>query len=85
MLTQAASLTSLPEVKIVRESKEGYCDTSGAVDLVFVSELDGVRFYVSKDVGDVAALLEEKREALRRFTVKVLQPLGALFNLNPRR
>jgi hypothetical protein len=47
--------------------------------------VDSVKFYASSGVDDIGGLLDENREALGRFITKVLQPLGALFNLDPRR
>jgi hypothetical protein len=78
-------VSSRPEARVVKESKQTYCDATAGVNLIFVSELDGVKFYASRNVEDVGALLDENREALGRFNTKVLHPLGDLFNLDQRR
>lgn len=60
----------------VKESEDSYCDSTAAANLSYVADLADMRFFVSRDVPDGPAFVEDNQAALLRFITLVLQPVG---------
>jgi len=69
----------------VREPQSSYCDTTGDVSLTYLTDCEGIRFFLGRDVTDPGEeVLNQHGAALRRFVSLVINPLGRIFSVNPR-
>lgn len=54
-------------------------------DLDFVTEVLGVRFYVSRELNNPSdGILQRHHEALKRYIEHVVKPVGKIYNVDPR-
>lgn len=63
------------DTKEVKESAS-YCDSTPANELDYVTDIAGIRFYVSRSVEPDENILQEHGEALRQYAVSVIKPVG---------
>ena len=68
----------------VKESSGAYCDSTPANNLDYVTEVQGVRFYISRDVDPAQNILQTYQDALRRFVGQIVKPVGKVYNVDPR-
>ncbi|EKM56817.1 uncharacterized protein PHACADRAFT_141759 [Phanerochaete carnosa HHB-10118-sp] len=70
------------DIKVVKESiSDSYCDASGqALDLAYVGDMGGIKFFFSRDVKHPKEVMARKREAIARF-IHVIKPLGDVYGL----
>lgn len=47
------SITDSVQKTTVTESESSYCDSTAAANLAFVANVDGLRFFLERDVTDV--------------------------------
>ena len=78
------AVRNLPSQREVREAQSSYCDPSHATDLVYVCDVNGLRFFFDRRVPDHGDALDRYGAALRRFVTQVIKPVGETFSMNPR-
>lgn len=72
---RSGNISSQIDAKEVKESSS-YCDSTPAKDLVYVTEISGVRFYVSRSVEQDHKVLERYGQSLSRYIESVVKPVG---------
>ncbi|KAI0637255.1 hypothetical protein C8Q77DRAFT_1216014 [Trametes polyzona] len=72
------------QMRMVKESlNEGYCDISGhPSDMSHVGDMDGIKFFVTKDFPNGKELMRAKRDVLARF-IYTIRPLQDVYTLPP--
>jgi hypothetical protein len=72
---RSGNITSQVETKEVKESSS-YCDSTPARELDYVTDVAGLRFYISRSVNADENILQEHGEALQKYVTTVIKPVG---------
>lgn len=78
------NVVSNMQTKTVKESESSYCDPAASADLVYCLDVEGLRFFVSKDAPDAELVVSQHGAAVRRFITQIIKPLCRVYDLAPR-
>lgn len=80
---RSGNITSDVETKEVKES-ESYCDSTPASDLDYVTDISGIRFYISRSVEPDENILQKRADSIKTYITQVVKPVGNIFNVDPK-
>lgn len=72
---RSGNITSQVNTTEVKESSS-YCDSTPANELDYVTDVAGLRFYVSRSVPSEQNILQRYGEELRQYASSVIRPVG---------
>lgn len=72
---RSGNITSEVDTKEVKESSS-YCDSTPANELDYITDVAGLRFYLSRSVEPDENILQVHGDALKQYAVSVVRPVG---------
>lgn len=72
---RSGNITSQIDTKEVKESSS-YCDSTPANELDYVTDIAGLRFYISRNVEPNENILQIHGDALKQYALSIIKPVG---------